>query len=282
MYSDIEFIDHYAVLLVPFGTTDDALRKAYRKRSLQLHPDKNQDRVEQATIEFDKLKKSFDILADPASREAYDKSFCAKQEAKKRHDAIAVGRKRVKETLEERERQAVEKDQHAGKRQKRERESSLRQDNMARMESTRDELRESSRETICNATKRGIVVVKWNKKVVVHNEETLRELFASHGTIAIIRVGKKKKSAIVQFTSAAAAKRVSLHTISGLKISLPGEKPSKDVIGASAQRTPTPEKKIAPTIKSTNDSTAKTFAPFESSVLERLRRAAQAQRAGQQ
>lgn len=48
------------------------LKKAYRKVALQLHPDRNFNREEEATVRFAKVQAAYDILSDPQEREWYD------------------------------------------------------------------------------------------------------------------------------------------------------------------------------------------------------------------
>ena len=57
---------------IPRTATPEEIRKAYKKLSLALHPDKNIDK-EKATENFSQLKKAYDVLSDPKKRERYDK-----------------------------------------------------------------------------------------------------------------------------------------------------------------------------------------------------------------
>ena len=57
----------YEILGVDRGTSDEGIKKAYKNRSKELHPDAG------GTAEgFADLKKAFDILTDPAKRSLYD------------------------------------------------------------------------------------------------------------------------------------------------------------------------------------------------------------------
>ncbi|KAI1696154.1 dnaJ domain-containing protein [Ditylenchus destructor] len=60
--------NYYDILgLVPSATEDD-VKRAYRKLSLQCHPDKVQGRQE----EFEKLVEAYKVLSDPELRSIYD------------------------------------------------------------------------------------------------------------------------------------------------------------------------------------------------------------------
>jgi hypothetical protein len=64
----------YAILGVPRTATTDELKKAYRKLSLQYHPDRAQDNKEQATVMMAKINQAYDVLKDETCREKYDKT----------------------------------------------------------------------------------------------------------------------------------------------------------------------------------------------------------------
>ncbi|KAI3638122.1 hypothetical protein MIR68_003733 [Amoeboaphelidium protococcarum] len=63
---------HYEVLGVARTAQDDEIKKAYRKLALQWHPDKNPDKVEEATSRFRLIQEAYDILSDPQERSWYD------------------------------------------------------------------------------------------------------------------------------------------------------------------------------------------------------------------
>lgn len=65
-------MDFYALLGVEKGATDDELKRAYKKQALKLHPDRNFNRVEEATALFAKVQAAYDVLSDPQERAWYD------------------------------------------------------------------------------------------------------------------------------------------------------------------------------------------------------------------
>lgn len=84
------------------------IKKAYRKKALACHPDKNPDNPEAANL-FHRLSKILEILTDEAARKAYDRVLNARKAAALRHRELDDKRKKLKEDLELRERQATYK-----------------------------------------------------------------------------------------------------------------------------------------------------------------------------
>ncbi|KAG7751396.1 hypothetical protein KL912_000529 [Ogataea haglerorum] len=64
--------DYYELLGVSIEASDLEIKKAYRKKALQLHPDKNPDDVEAASRKFNEVKVAYDTLSDPQERAWYD------------------------------------------------------------------------------------------------------------------------------------------------------------------------------------------------------------------
>ena len=64
--------DYYDILGVSKSATDDELKKAYRKLAMKHHPDRNPDNPE-AEARFKEAKEAYEMLSDPARREAYDR-----------------------------------------------------------------------------------------------------------------------------------------------------------------------------------------------------------------
>eukprot|EP00927_Polykrikos_kofoidii_P011721 TRINITY_DN15004_c0_g2_i1.p1 TRINITY_DN15004_c0_g2~~TRINITY_DN15004_c0_g2_i1.p1 ORF type:complete len:547 (-),score=125.39 TRINITY_DN15004_c0_g2_i1:246-1886(-) len=65
--------DLYKILGVPRGAKDEDIKKAYKKRALKHHPDKNQDDPN-AKQKFQKISEAFAVLSDSKKRQKYDKS----------------------------------------------------------------------------------------------------------------------------------------------------------------------------------------------------------------
>lgn len=82
------------------------IKKAYRKKALQCHPDKNPDDPN-ASKKFHQLSKVLEILTDEAARKAYDKVLKGRKEAEIRHKELDSKRRKLKEDLEAREKLAA-------------------------------------------------------------------------------------------------------------------------------------------------------------------------------
>ncbi|KIM44568.1 hypothetical protein M413DRAFT_67352, partial [Hebeloma cylindrosporum] len=71
------FRNLYDVLGIDKTASGDEVRKAYRKRALETHPDKldlgvNEEEKQEAEQQFHKVHEAFEILGDPIKRKAYD------------------------------------------------------------------------------------------------------------------------------------------------------------------------------------------------------------------
>ncbi|EER36038.1 conserved hypothetical protein [Candida tropicalis MYA-3404] len=63
---------YYELLEVSSDATETELKKAYRKKALQLHPDKNPDNIEEANHKFSLVRAAYEVLSDPQERAWYD------------------------------------------------------------------------------------------------------------------------------------------------------------------------------------------------------------------
>jgi molecular chaperone DnaJ len=64
--------DYYEILGVPRTATPDEIKKAYRKRALQFHPDRNPGDPE-AEKKFKEISEAYEVLGDEKKRQMFDR-----------------------------------------------------------------------------------------------------------------------------------------------------------------------------------------------------------------
>jgi curved DNA-binding protein CbpA len=65
--------NYYKTLGVPTNAPMDHIRSAFKRRAMELHPDKNPS--ETAVQEFQRLNEAYSVLSNPEKRERYDAGF---------------------------------------------------------------------------------------------------------------------------------------------------------------------------------------------------------------
>lgn len=101
-----DFVNYYALLGITKDADEAAIRKAYRKRALELHPDKNPDNPKADEL-FMAIKVASDTLLDKQKRSELDAKLFAQEASAARFKAMDSARARMREDLESRERQAA-------------------------------------------------------------------------------------------------------------------------------------------------------------------------------
>jgi molecular chaperone DnaJ len=63
--------DYYEILGIPRNSTEDDIRKAFRKKALQYHPDRN--KTPGSEEKFKEINEAYQIMTDPQKRAQYDR-----------------------------------------------------------------------------------------------------------------------------------------------------------------------------------------------------------------
>ncbi|CAH1974638.1 unnamed protein product [Acanthoscelides obtectus] len=213
----IEELNLYEILEVDIKSTTNEIKKAYRKKALQCHPDKNPDDPS-AGKKFHQLSKILEILTDEAARCAYDKVFKGKQEAALRHKELDSKRRKLKEDLEDRERKAAGKgvsEKTADQKLKEEIER-LRKEGSKQVEEEIEYIRRKIQEeqeqsaNFSDGTKYRIKI-KWpaskgDSTNGGYTQEMLHKFLSKYGDVqALVMSPKKAGSALVEFKDRKAA-----------------------------------------------------------------------------
>ena len=64
--------DYYDILGISKSASDAEIKKAYRKKAIQYHPDKNPGDSE-AELSFKKAAEAYEVLGDPNKKARYDR-----------------------------------------------------------------------------------------------------------------------------------------------------------------------------------------------------------------
>merc|ERR1719181_1970095 len=105
---DEDLGDVYELLGVEEAAGDKEIQTAYRKGSLQCHPDRNPDDPA-AAEKFERLTRAKELLLNPAKRAEYDNKRKAARELEQRFANESAKRRKFREELEGREEQAAAK-----------------------------------------------------------------------------------------------------------------------------------------------------------------------------
>lgn len=98
--------DAYEVLKIDTGveSTEAEVRRAYRKRAIETHPDKNRSRSN-AADEFDRVRRAYELLMDKEARAAHDHLIRVKMQRTQRYETMDAKRRKMRDELEAKEKE---------------------------------------------------------------------------------------------------------------------------------------------------------------------------------
>ncbi|CAH1098973.1 unnamed protein product [Psylliodes chrysocephalus] len=212
----IEDMDLYEILNIDINSSATEIKKAYRKQALQCHPDKNPDDPN-AAKKFHELSKILEILTDTSAKAAYDRVLKAKKEAALRHKELDSKRRKLKEDLEFREKQAQGSAGHKTADQiLKEEIERLRKEGSKQVEEEieivkRELKKEQNKNTEYWDGSKHRIKIKWtadknDSTNGGYTQEMLQRFLSKYGDIqALVMSPKKNGSALVEFTEKKAA-----------------------------------------------------------------------------
>ncbi|KAK4352300.1 hypothetical protein RND71_027818 [Anisodus tanguticus] len=247
---DIE-VDHYAVLNLPSGEegaklSENGISKAYRKKALELHPDKRPHDPNDHS-NFQKLTTSYEILKDEKDRKLFDELLHVKREKIQRQSQQDSKRRKMMSDLDARERAAASREEEE------ERIPRKLKEEIARI---RAKKQTRANEILSSVDKQKVLKVSWKKKMGEdYTSQRLRELFSKFGEVEHVIKSSKNRSALVVMSSKVDADKVYCGDLSDILLVVPLQ-PFQPPMPPSPYFKPDQGK-------------------FENSVLEKMRKAAQ-------
>ncbi|KAH0692712.1 hypothetical protein KY290_020839 [Solanum tuberosum] len=217
---DIE-VDHYSALDLPSGEegaklSEIDISKAYRKKALELHPDKRLDDPINAHLNFQKLKASYDILKDDKKRKLFDEMIQLQQQRRQQQQ-----QQQQEEDSKRRKMMSFVPDINLARLEEEERIAIKLLGEIARIREILLSKKESSEMCV---DKEKVLKVSWSKSGEDYTCQRLRELFSNFGEVEHVIMGsssknKKRSYALVEMLSKAdAAKAVSSCVLTSLLI----------------------------------------------------------------
>ena len=192
--------DLYALLGLTFSPTLtlSEIKKAYRKRALVSHPDKNLDDPNASEI-FQAITRAYDTLCDEGLRAKYDEKVTVSLKRKRQLDEMDSEMRKKREDLEEREREAKrrketgysDKELEALRRQQMIMENMERQRKMEERENQRilRNLSAASSPAPTPSSNIAIILVDWTDRKDSHyTEKSLRSLFQRYSTVSSVHL----------------------------------------------------------------------------------------------
>jgi len=207
----VKGLDLYELLGVEVTSDEKTIKKAYRKKALTCHPDKNPD--DKKAIElFHQLSDALEVLTDENTRKAYDNVLKARKAQEIRVRAMDAKRQKLKDKLDKGEKlheqeMEMKMDEEAKLAAEIER---LRKEGSRQLEEEQEAMKrqmaEEARVKVADAATSGAarLKVRWDRKVVSwpYDKDNLVSIFSKYGEVTAVVVNSKKGgSALVEFAN---------------------------------------------------------------------------------
>eukprot|EP00917_Polyrhabdina_sp_WS-2016_P032378 GHVP01069084.1.p2 GENE.GHVP01069084.1~~GHVP01069084.1.p2 ORF type:complete len:191 (+),score=64.68 GHVP01069084.1:30-602(+) len=179
----------YTFLGIEAGASKKDIKKAYRLRALELHPDKNPD-DEDAAKKFLELQGIYEFLVDDKKRAELDKKIYAEKERQKRWETVDKEKKLFGDRLFQKEQEAQKKERPEFVNMKRQNEEYLNEyvkqetkkvrrkiDDMKKSKDTRKNQKQNDEfEDLENETMRLLLEASRKQKAMNKQEKTVIEI----------------------------------------------------------------------------------------------------------
>jgi len=214
IFERVKALDLYLLLEVEQDAEEKAIKKAYRKKALSCHPDKNPGDKKAVGL-FHQLSDALEVLTDPETRRAYDNLLKARKAAELRTRQLDSKRRKLKDDLEEREKESLaETISREQEEEKLSREiERLRKEGSRQLVEEQEAMKRQLAEERLGQRREeedsvgGRLKVKWDRKgVTQYTQDTLTRIFSKYGEVRGVVVNTKKGgSALVELASRSCA-----------------------------------------------------------------------------
>lgn len=214
IFERVKSLDLYLLLEVDQDAEEKGIKKAYRRKALSCHPDKNPG-DKNAVALFHQLSDALEVLTDVETRKAYDNLLKARKAAELRTRQLDSKRRKFKDDLDAKEKESYEEvfSKEQGEAKLAREIDRLRKEGSRQLAEEQEALKRQLAEERLGQRKEqedsvgGRLKVKWDRKgSMVYTEESLHRIFTKYGEVAGIVVSSKKGgSAIVELATRSSA-----------------------------------------------------------------------------
>lgn len=219
----VKDLDLYELLDISLEATDKEIKKAYRKKALSCHPDKNPDDKEAAS-RFYILSAALEVLTDESARKAYDNCLKARKAAALRNKALDAKRRKLKDDLERREKAHAENESLLDKKKQEDLLAAeierLRKEGSKQLEREQELMRaelEEKNNVETNGSSSDIdgnkVKLKWKKADDErYSSEGLKKIFSKYDDVinVVVLTKNEKKSALIELKTSFGANNATM------------------------------------------------------------------------